>query len=70
MRNKIIHIVIRQTYRHTRFMLNFRNLFTLFTLIALTIGVMEIKSFLNQNFIDNDTPIKEALNRFLNGEAS
>jgi hypothetical protein len=36
--------------------------------MAMAYGVLEIKSFIHQNFLDNETPIKRALNKFLNGE--
>lgn len=49
-------------------MLSQRFIFNLLTLAALAYGVLEIKQFLNQNFIENNTPIKRQLNHFLNGE--
>ena len=45
-----------------------RLIMTMITMLALAYGVMEIKSFLNVNFIENDTPVKHKLNKFLNGE--
>jgi len=45
-----------------------RNIFTYVTLLLLALAVLEIKSFLNDNFIENDTPVKRNLNKFLNGE--
>jgi len=35
---------------------------------ALAYGIMEIKSFLNHNFIERETRVKQELNKFLNGE--
>ncbi len=40
---------------------------TLIAMAALCYGILEIQSFLDINFIENDTPLKEAFNRFLNG---
>lgn len=30
-------------------------------------GALELKSFLLENFVENDTPLKEQVNRALNG---
>lgn len=49
-------------------MKNYKLLFNLLTLAALAYGVLQIKGFLNQNFVENDTPIKGQLNQFLNGK--
>ncbi len=49
-------------------MMSIKNITTLIAMIALCVGIMEAKSFLETNFVDNDTPVKEALNKFLNGE--
>jgi hypothetical protein len=49
-------------------MFGFRNITTFIAMIALCLGIMEVKNLLNDNFIENDTPVKEALNKFLNGE--
>lgn len=38
------------------------------TMLALAYGILEVKSILHKNFIDHETPLKQALNRFLNGE--
>lgn len=43
---------------------------SLFAMLALAYGILEIKSYLNDNLIENNTPVKEAVNRFLNGETS
>ena len=48
-------------------MINFRFILTLLTMIALAYGILEVQSYLDTNFIDNETPIKHALNEFLNG---
>lgn len=45
-----------------RFFINLALLGTLFY------SVMELKSFLNKNFVENETPLKETVNRALNGE--
>jgi hypothetical protein len=45
-----------------------RLLLTLITMLALAYAVLEIKSFLSVNFIENETPVKKKLNSFLNGE--
>ena len=47
-----------------------RLLITLISMAALAYAVLEIKSFLNVNFVENETPVKHKLNKFLNGEAS
>lgn len=44
-----------------------RNLLTLLTMAALFHGTLELKSFLMENFVDNDTVIKRKVNRALNG---
>ena len=49
-------------------MINTKFIMTLLTMIALAYGILEVKSFLKQNFIENETPHKKALNSFLNGE--
>lgn len=48
--------------------MNFKFLLTLLTLFTLTYAVFSLKSYLNDNFIKRDTPLKEAVNRALNGE--
>lgn len=45
-----------------------RFVINLFTLAALAYAVLQIKGFLNTNFIENETPIKHSLNNFLNGK--
>ncbi|MEX1099396.1 MAG: hypothetical protein WEB87_03150 [Bacteriovoracaceae bacterium] len=47
--------------------LSFKNLLTLATLSVLFHGALELKSFLETNFVENDTPIKRQLNKALNG---
>ena len=37
-------------------------------MFAMAYGILEVKSFLNENFIKHETPQKQALNMFLNGE--
>ena len=41
---------------------------TMITMLALAYGILEVKTILHDNFIDHDTPVKRALNSFLNGE--
>ena len=43
-------------------MKNYKLLFNLLTLAALAYAVLQIKGYLNQNFVENDTPIKGQLN--------
>ena len=68
---------ILSTYRHPfnfkYFCLEFimakmRFITSLIALGALAYGILEVQSYLDKNFVENDTPIKHALNRFLNGE--
>lgn len=40
----------------------------LFTMLAIAYGILHAKSLLSSHLIDNETPYKHALNRFLNGE--
>lgn len=47
--------------------MSFRNLLSLLTMAALFHGVMELKTFLMENFVDNDTKIKRQVNQALNG---
>jgi len=49
-------------------MLNFRLLATLLTLLGIVYGIIQVKSFLNENFVENDTRIKKQMNDFLNGK--
>ena len=49
-------------------MKNYKLVFNLLTLAALAYAVLQIKGSLNQNFVENDTPIKGQLNQFLNGK--
>ena len=49
-------------------MKKFRWVFNLLTLAALAYAVLEIKGFLNTNFVENDTKAKHHLNEFLNGK--
>ena len=49
-------------------MKRFRWVFNLLTLAALAYAVLEIKTFLNTNFVENDTKAKHQLNQFLNGQ--
>ncbi|MBT4790823.1 MAG: hypothetical protein HON90_04570 [Halobacteriovoraceae bacterium] len=51
-------------------MTHFRFFTTLLTMAMLAYGVLQIKTYLGKNFINNETPVKQALNSFLNGEAS
>ena len=48
-------------------MLSTRDILTLVTLSTLFYGALELKSYLNINFVENDTPIKKEVNRALNG---
>lgn len=41
---------------------------TLIALIGLIYAIIQIKSFLNTNFVENDTQVKRQLNDFLNGK--
>ena len=41
---------------------------TLIAMLALSYGILEIQNFLSENIIDNQTPLKQALNDFLNGK--
>ncbi|MBD66473.1 MAG: hypothetical protein CME62_14775 [Halobacteriovoraceae bacterium] len=56
--------------RHNSSMMNFKLLMTLFTLSALIYSIMQIKFFLNDNFIERDTKLKAEVNRFLNGNVN
>ena len=49
-------------------MINLRFFITLVTMFAMAYGILEVKTFLNENFVKNETPQKRALNMFLNGE--
>ena len=49
-------------------MAKMRFITSLIALGALAYGILEVQSYLDKNFVENDTPIKHALNRFLNGE--
>lgn len=49
-------------------MKNIRFIFTLITLAVLAWGVLQVKLFLDNNFVDNDTQLKTQLNNFLNGK--
>lgn len=49
-------------------MKRFRWIFNLLTLAALAYAVLEIKGFLQVNFVENDTRAKHQLNQFLNGK--
>ncbi len=49
-------------------MIKFKFFTTLLAMFALSYGIIEIQGFLDTNFIENDTPLKAAFNRFLNGE--
>lgn len=46
---------------------SFKNLLTLITLSVLFHGALELKKYLEVNFVENDTPIKRQLNKALNG---
>ncbi len=48
-------------------MLSMRDFITLITLSTLFYGALEFKSYLEVNFVENDTPIKKEFNRALNG---
>ncbi len=41
---------------------------TLIAMMALSYGILEIQSFLSENIINHNTPLKQALNDFLNGK--
>lgn len=47
--------------------LSLRNFISLITMGVLFQGALELKSFLLENFVENDTPLKEQVNRALNG---
>lgn len=47
--------------------MSFRNIVSFFTLGVIFYGVLELKSFLNQNFVENDTALKKKVNHALNG---
>jgi len=36
-------------------------------MLAMAYGILNIKSFLNENFIEKDTKLKYEVNHFLNG---
>lgn len=65
-----IKIVFLMEHCHNKLMLNFRLIWTLLTLVAIAYGVIEIKFFLNENFVENDTKLKHSLNNFLNGKVN
>jgi hypothetical protein len=48
-------------------MINIKFLTSLIAMFALAYGIINIQSFLDANFIKNDTPLKHGVNRFLNG---
>ncbi len=49
-------------------MMRFKFFTTLVAMMALSYGIVQMQSFLDTNFVENDTPIKAAFNKFLNGE--
>lgn len=49
------------------FKMSWRNFLAFLTLGVLFHGVIQIKSFLMENFVNNDTPIKRKMNYALNG---
>lgn len=49
-------------------MINIKFFTSLIAMFALAYGILNLQSFLDANFIKNDTPVKQALNRFLNGQ--
>jgi hypothetical protein len=49
-------------------MFNFRLLLTLLMLGGIIYGILNMKAFLEDNFVKNDTKIKTQLNDFLNGK--
>lgn len=48
--------------------LNYRLVMNLITVCLLIYGIFEMKSFLSENFIENDTEIKRKLNRAFEGQ--
>ncbi|MCO4754154.1 MAG: hypothetical protein KC478_06715 [Bacteriovoracaceae bacterium] len=49
-------------------MFSIRDILTLVTLGTLFHGALELKSYLEVNFVENDTPIKAQVNKALNGQ--
>lgn len=41
---------------------------TLITLFSVAYAALSLRSYLFDNFVNRDTPVKETYNRFLNGE--
>ncbi len=48
--------------------MSLRSIMTLITMGVLAYGILQVKTYLNTNFIENETPAKHALNKFLNGQ--
>lgn len=48
--------------------MNIRLILTLITLAGLIYGILQVKFFLDDNFVKKDTVIKKQLNDFLNGK--
>lgn len=50
------------------FKISFRNFLSILTMGALFQGALELKSYLLENFVENDTQIKRQVNKALNGQ--
>lgn len=48
--------------------LHFKTILTLIMFAVLVEGIIEFKSFLEFNFVDNETHLKQVLNDALNGK--
>ena len=48
--------------------MDFRFFLNLITMLVLAFGILELKTYLDENFIENETTVKRQLNKFLNGE--
>ena len=58
---------MRNNLKKSSFKMSWRNFMAFLTLGILFHGVIEIKSFLMENFVHNDTEIKRKINYALNG---
>lgn len=57
--------MLRPIYRQ-----NYRQMLHLVTFGVLIYGIIQLKAFLNLNFIEHDTKLKKSVNRALNGQFS
>jgi hypothetical protein len=48
--------------------LSYRQILTIITFSVLIYGIFSLQAFLSQNFIEHDTPLKNSINRALNGQ--